>query len=128
MEYPWLDAFLCSMPGAAKDYKAEWGWHRYQVDGKLFAALCAPGPQYKIYGGHPLLTLKCDPPYGETLRETFADILPGFYMDKRNWISVCLNGSVPEEVLRTLCDHSYARVFGGLTKKRQREILETANG
>ena len=43
MKYEWLDAYLLSLPGAEKDYKIEWGWMRYQVRGKLFAAVCAPG-------------------------------------------------------------------------------------
>ena len=48
--------------------------------------------------------------------------LPGFYADKRHWISVDLDGDVPEELLRELCDHSYNLVFAKLTKKLQREI------
>ena len=44
MKYDWLDTYLLSLPGAEKDYKLEWGWTRYQVRGKLFAAVCAPGP------------------------------------------------------------------------------------
>lgn len=43
-------------------------------------------------------------------------------MDKRNWISVFLDGAVPDDVLRDLCQRSYALVFGKLTKKLQREI------
>ena len=39
MKYEWLDAYLLSLPGAEKDYKIEWGWMRYQVRGKLFAAV-----------------------------------------------------------------------------------------
>ena len=38
-------------------------------------------------------------------------------MDKRNWNSVYLDGDLPDEVLRTLCDRSYALVFGKLTIK-----------
>ena len=45
---------------------------------------------------------------------------------KRHWISVFLDGEVPEDVLRDLCDCSYRLVFGKLTKKLQRELLEKA--
>ena len=31
--YPFLDALLRSYPGSTWDYKAEWGWERYQVSG-----------------------------------------------------------------------------------------------
>ena len=46
--YPELDTLLLANPGAVRDYKPEWGWDRYMVGGKMFAALlttaddCAP--------------------------------------------------------------------------------------
>ena len=42
MKYEWLDQYLLDKPGAEKDFKIEWGWHRYMVRGKLFAAVCSP--------------------------------------------------------------------------------------
>lgn len=121
--YPFLDALLLSYPGATHDYKAEWGWDRYMVGGKMYAALCLPGPEHAFYGGHPLLTLKCDPLLGECLRTQYSDIHPGFYCNKQHWISVFLDGSVPEEEIRRLCENSYHLIFSNLTKKAQREIL-----
>ena len=121
-KYPWLDQHLRTKVGAEKDYKAEWGWHRYLVGGKMFAAICLPGPEHHAYAGHPLLTLKCDPLHAQALRTEYPDIRPGFYMDKTNWISIFLDGSVPEALLRDLCAQSYQLVFSKLTKKMQREI------
>lgn len=121
-KYEWLDAYLQAKKGCTKDYKLEWGWHRYQVGGKMFAATCQPGPEHKGYDCRELLTLKCDPLLSELLRGEYADIIPGFYSDKRNWISIFLDGDVPDDVLEDLCDRSYALVFGKLTKKLQREI------
>lgn len=60
------------------------------------------------------------------MRAEYPDIVPGFYMDKRHWISVFLDGAVPEEVLRDLCDRSHQMVFSKLTKKKQRELLGEA--
>ena len=60
----------------------------------------------------------------ELLRSEYAEILPGFYMDKRCWISVLLDGGVSDELLRDLCRKSHALVFEKLTKKAQREILQ----
>ncbi len=124
-KYEWLDAYLLEKAGAQKDYKLEWGWWRYQVGGKLFAATCQPGPEYKGYDCRELLTLKCEPMRGELLRTEFPDIIPGFYCDKRHWISVFLDGEVPEDVLKDLCDSSYRLVFEKLTKKLQRELTGT---
>ena len=84
MKYGWLDEYLLSKSGAEKDYKVEWGWHRYMVRGKLFAAVCAPGPEHKApYAGHELVNLKCDPRLAEGFREQYPEVEPGFYCDKR---------------------------------------------
>ena len=124
-DWIWLDEYLKSKAGAAKDYKAEWGWERYMVGEKLFAATCCPGDKYAPeYAGRPLLTLKCDQLEAEFLRQQYADILPGFYMDKRSWISIRLDGNVPADIIKGLCDASYGLVFAKLTKKMQRQILE----
>ena len=123
-QYIWLDSYLLAKPGAEKDYKVEWGWWRYRVGGKLFAATCQPGPQYQGYDCRELLNLKCSPGLSELLRMEFPDIIPGFYSDKRHWISVFLDGAVPEDVLKDLCDQSYTLVFQSLTKKLQRTLME----
>lgn len=120
-----LEGYMLAKPGCTKDYKLEWEWYRYMVGGKMFAAFCDPDEKHRDYGGMHLLSLKCDPERSALLRAEFPDILPGFYMDKRNWISINLDGNVPEDVLLELCDHSYALVFSKLTKKLQREISGT---
>lgn len=124
--YQWLDEYLLSKAGAEKDYKEEWEWYRYRVGGKMFAATCQPDPKYQGYDHRELLSLKCEPMLSELMRTEYKDIVPGFYMDKRSWISVFMDGEVPDEVLRDLCDRAYAAVFDGLTKKAKREITGEA--
>ena len=34
--YAWLDTFLRAHSGVTYDWKEEWQWHRYLLDGKLF--------------------------------------------------------------------------------------------
>ncbi|MCL2807590.1 MAG: MmcQ/YjbR family DNA-binding protein [Coriobacteriia bacterium] len=120
-----LDAVLLAKKGVEKDFKAEWEWWRYLIDGKMFAALLRPSAQYDPkYAERDLLTLKCDPLYSEQLRAEYSDILPGFYTDKRNWISIRFDGAVPDELIVELCEHSYQLVLAKLTKKRQCEINE----
>lgn len=121
--YDWLDAHLLAKPGAAKDYKTEWGWWRYRVDGRMFAAICQPGPNHAAVESRELVSLKCDPLRAEALRQAFADVIPGFYCDKRCWNSVYLDGQVPDELLRQMCDESYALVMAKITKKRRLELL-----
>ena len=125
MRYEWLDEYLLSLPGAEKDYKPEWGWFRYMVRGKLFAAVCSPGPEHRTYRGPDLVHLKCDPAEAELLRARYPDILPGFYTDKRNWIACFLDGSLPDKVLRDLCAGSHRLILEKLPKYVQRELLRT---
>ncbi|MBP1736913.1 MAG: hypothetical protein H6Q60_794 [Oscillospiraceae bacterium] len=126
--YPWLEDYLLSKTGATNDYKIEWGWQRYMVGGKLFAALMHPSANYDpAYAEKDLINLKCDPMLAELLRKEYPEVMPGFYSDKRTWNSVDLGGGVPEAQLKLMIDDSYRLVFGALTKKLQREILERSS-
>ena len=123
MRYEWLDHYLLSLPGAEKNYKAEWGWFRYQLWGKLFAAVCTPGAEHGVYAGHDLVNLKCVPERSALLRSACPEILPGFYMNKRSWIACLLDGALSEETLRQLCAESHRLVLETLPKYVQRDIL-----
>lgn len=124
MNCGWLDGYLLSKPGAEKDFKAEWGWQRYTVRGKMFAAVCAPGPEHKVYGGHELVNLKCGALLAEGFRGQYPEVLPGFYMDKQTWVAALLDGNLPDDVLMSLCDLSYRLVVEKLPKYVQRELQE----
>ncbi len=113
MRYEWLDAELLSKPCTTKDFKAEWQWVRYMVDGKMFAATLDDRE------GRPVVSLKLDPLEGEFLRGQYPDIAPGYYMNKRHWNSVRLDGEVPDDLLQELVEKSYQLVLGGLTKKER---------
>ena len=124
-KYPWLDEYLLAKPGATKDYKVEWGWHRYMVGGKMFAAILHPSDKYDpAYAEKDLVNLKCDPLLAELLRGEYPEVMPGFYSDKRTWNSVDLGGDLPEEQLKFMIDDSYRLVFEKLTKKLQKEIMD----
>lgn len=125
--YQWLDAYLMEKPGVEKDYKAEWAWLRYRVGERLFAAVCCPDERYGAHAGREMVILKCEPALAELLRAKYADVVPGFYSDKRHWNSVYLDGAVPDEILRGMCDQSYRLVWEKLTKRLQREILEKSS-
>ena len=125
MRYEWLDGFLLSLPGCEKDYKPEWGWFRYMIRGKLFAAVCSPkGMKDEAYNGHDLVNLKCDPQKAELLRAQYPEILPGFYCDKRLWIAVLLDGNLDGGFLEELCRESHRLILAKLPKYVQKEILE----
>ena len=71
--YPWIQEYLISKPGADRDYKLEWGWHRWLVAGKMFAAICQPGPEHAAHAGREMVILKCDPKLAELFRAEYPD-------------------------------------------------------
>jgi len=115
--YKFLNQFLQSMQGVSSDYKEEWGWIRYMIGGKMFAAICKDAS-----GTRNILTLKLAPLDGEFLRNQYEDIIPGHYMNKAHWNSIYLDGSVPEHLMKELIEKSYYLVRGGLSKKTQSEL------
>ena len=40
MKYPWIDEYLMAKPGVTRDLQKDWNWIRYQIGGKMFAAIC----------------------------------------------------------------------------------------
>lgn len=121
MKYEWLDAYLMKKAGVTRDLQKDWNWMRYQIGGKMFAAVCMDGDGRPYY-----ITLKLEPLEGDFLRKQYEDIIPGYYMNKTHWNSVKADGNVPDDLLKDLLDKSYRLVLGSLSKKKQREILETA--
>ena len=118
MRYDWMDAYLLSKRAVTKDLQAEWNWIRYKIGDRMFAAILLDDDDKPVY-----INLKLEPTEGEFLRRQYADVIPGYYSDKRCWNSVMPDGEVPDELLRSLLDKSYKLVLAGFPKARQREIL-----
>ncbi len=119
MSYPWLDGYLLEKPGVEKDLKQEWNWIRYRIRDKMFCAVCLDEQNRPYY-----ITLKLRPERGDALRQLYADILPGYYMNKVHWNSVKPEGSVPDALLREMLDEAYDLILRSLPKKIQQEIME----
>ncbi len=60
MRYSWIDEYLLSKKGVTKDLQKEWNWIRYQIGGKMFAAVCLDDNDEPYY-----ITLKLDPSEGD---------------------------------------------------------------
>jgi predicted DNA-binding protein (MmcQ/YjbR family) len=59
------------------------------------------------------------------LRATYDAVQPGYHLNKRHWITVTLDGSLPDETVRELLEDSYDLVVAGLPKP-ERARLQTA--
>jgi predicted DNA-binding protein (MmcQ/YjbR family) len=76
-------ADLCAaLPASELSYPFGEGAAVYKVVGKVFAVLGE--------GGDGQLTLKADPEDARALVETYDEVIPGYHMNKKHWISVNL--------------------------------------
>jgi predicted DNA-binding protein (MmcQ/YjbR family) len=72
----------------------------FKVAGKIFALVAL--------GSEPgSVSLKCDPEHGELLRAEHHAIVPGYHLNKRHWITVELDGSLPAPMIEELIEDSY---------------------
>ena len=87
----------------------------FKVMGKMYALTGMDRFEY--------INLKCDPEYAIELREQFdGSIRPGYHMNKKQWNSVDTDGSVPDEKIYHLINHSYDLVVSKLPKKLKEEL------
>jgi predicted DNA-binding protein (MmcQ/YjbR family) len=101
--------------GAVEDYPFGDGVAVFKVAGRIFALVSlgdAPGD----------ISLKCDPDLALELRDRYAAITPGYHLNKRHWNTVRLDGSVPDEEVRELIDHSYELVVSRLPAAQRRAL------
>ena len=81
-----------------------WTVMRHRANKKSFALIYQRN-------GKLCVNLKCNPLEAELLRKIYADVTPGYHMNKTHWNTVTLGGDVPADVLTRLIAQSY-----GLTK------------
>ncbi len=69
------------------------------------------------------INLKCDPEKAQEYRLQYeGSILPGYHMSKKHWNTILMDGSVPDDFIRYLINHSYELVVSGLPKKDREEL------
>lgn len=86
---------------------------RHAASGKWFAAIMLEMPRKVIglpgEGRADILNLKCDPLLVVSLVDGVR-YLPAYHMNKQHWLSLVLDGAIPEGELRSLIDLSYGLV------------------
>ncbi len=104
-----------AQPGAVEDYPFGDDTAVFKVGGKMFALVSlgpAPGD----------ISLKCDPDIAVGLRGRYPAITAGYHLSKRHWNTIQLDGSVPDDELLELIDHSYELVVAGLTRAERNKL------
>jgi len=103
-------------PGSVEDYPFGDEVAVFKVVGRIFALVSLGSPPGSV-------SLKCDPDLAVGLRAQYAAITPGYHLSKRHWNTVALDGSVPDEELLELIDHSYDLVVARLTRAQRNGLM-----
>lgn len=115
MDYKALESYLLAKNGSEKDFPFGPDAAVFKVGGKMFALVA--------WGEEPLkVTLKGDPDEADFLRSNFEAIVPGYYMNKKHWNTLTIDGSVPEDLLVEMVDTSYRLVVKGLKKSERLKL------
>ena len=122
------EQYLLSKPETTLDYPFGEEVKVFRVKNKMFATIAHGSTaksaktedQAKI---HYWMNLKCDPDEAVMLRDIFPSIIPGYHMNKANWNSIILDGSIPQGEIERMMDNSYMLVVSKMTKKDQQSLL-----
>lgn len=105
------------LPGAELTYPFNEDAAVFKVGGKMFAVVSE-----RDTPGH--ITLKCEPDYAAYLTQHFDDILPGYHMNKRHWVTVTLTSTMSRDLVDDLISGSYDLVLATLPVHARRVITE----
>jgi len=109
-----LVGYCLSLKGAVSDFPFGPEAQVFKVMGKMFALVPTDAPLR--------ISLKCDPTWAVILRETYAAVTPAYHMNKRHWNGITMDGSIPDDEVLEMIDHSYQLVVKSLTLA-QRQAL-----
>jgi predicted DNA-binding protein (MmcQ/YjbR family) len=84
----------------------------FKVGGKMFALAA-------LNAVPPTVNLKCNPDLALDLRDRYAQITPGYHMNKKHWNTIEIDRGIPAVELRRMIDHSYELVVESLPKARR---------
>jgi len=95
-----LRRFCLGLAGVSEEFPFGAGVSVFKVGGKMFALSSLKAAPLRV-------SVKCEPEIGEQLRGTYAEIEPGYHLNKRHWITVDLAGSLDDALVRELIENSF---------------------
>lgn len=115
MDLEAMRAYLRAKPGAMEDFPFGPDSLVLKVAGKMFALVAFQATPLRI-------SLKCDPTHAELLRDRYPAVQPGYYLNKRHWNTITLDGSIRDDELWALIDESYRLVVKGLSRADRQQL------
>ena len=113
-----IEQHLSSLKGAESSYPFGPEALVFKVMGKMYALV---SQQEEV----PRVTLKAAPADAEVLVDLHDSISPGYYMNKKHWITLSLTGELPAEMIEQLATTSYDLVVSKLTRKDRETLSNT---
>lgn len=110
MDIESLREYCLSKPGVTESFPFDQETLVFKVKGKMFALTT-------LYS-ELSVNLKCDPEKAIRLREEYPCVLPGYHMNKVHWNTVLIDGTLSDDQIREMIDHSYALVSVGPPSKK----------
>lgn len=101
--------YCITKPGVTEEFPFDANTLVFKVMGKMFALADV--------AAFESINLKCDPEKAVELREQYPGVTPGYHMNKKHWNTVQMDGSIDDNLVRELIDHSYNLVLASLPKK-----------
>lgn len=110
-----LRAACAALPGSQETFPFDMTTLVFKVGGKMYALTDIQATELSV-------SLKVKPERGEELRAQHDGITPGYHLNKRHWVTVSLDGGVPDELAQELLKGSHALVVAGLTRAQRAEL------
>jgi predicted DNA-binding protein (MmcQ/YjbR family) len=101
-----IHAVCLALPGASLTFPFGEETAVFKVGGKVFAITAAEAPTH--------VTLKAEPEDVTGLVDTYEAVTRGYHMNKKHWITVHVDGTLPDGLVEELVEDSYDLVVDGL--------------
>lgn len=102
-------SYCLSLPGTTEDMPYGDDMVVFRIGGKIYLHL-------PLEYAEPRMSVKLPPEVGESLREMYSAITPGYHLNKKHWNDIRIEGYFADEQLIGWIDASYDLVRSKLPK------------
>ena len=104
-----IRAYCLNKPHVTESFPFDETTLVFKVHNKMFALFSLEKDPLRI-------NLKCNPEKALELREEYAQVLPGYHMNKKHWNTIVVE-DLPLTLIHQWIDESYQLVWDSLPKK-----------
>ena len=78
--------------------------------------------------GYLNINVKVDPAWKDLWRQTYSSVIPGYHLNKDNWNTIIIDGSIPDEDIKRMIAESYDLVSDSPTKRIYEAVKKIPKG